>query len=192
MFLNPPAICRRIAAIGVCPGNALRRCGQRGLRLAVMSVMALVWLPASAQELPAGVRFGMGVDDLRTVLPTAEVVRRPERLAGGLAGTWRLADTQVAGLAGSQVFYFAAGQLRRVEFQADTGAVPDGGAAAFDRLLAWGRERYGPERPAQDAVARIAGWSDAGQDLYLRLATQPRASLKLVFSARPPRDDRQL
>lgn len=158
----------------------------------MLAMTVLVSLPANAQQLPAGVHFGMDVDDLRTALPAAEVVRRPERLAGGLAGTWRLADAPFAGLAGSQVFFFTAGQLRRVEFQADTSARPDGGAAAFERLLAWGREHYGPEHPAQDAVSRIAAWSDAEQDLYLRLATLPRPGLKLVFSARPPRDDRQL
>lgn len=157
-----------------------------------MRCCLLVWLfclgmNLGAQPLPPGVQLGVGVDELRQALPSAERVRRPERLAGGLAGNWRLDHGAVAGLPGSQVFFFAGGQLRRVEFTVD--AASD---AAFEQLLAWGRQHYGPERPAQDAVSRYAAWSTADTDIYLRLLTSSRPGLSLVISARPPRDDRAL
>ena len=140
-----------------------------------------------AQPLPAGVRLGMGVDELRQVQPSVERVRRPERLAGGLAGSWRLDHSELASLSGAQLFFFAGGQLRRVEFQVD-----EASDATFERLLAWGRQQYGTERPAQDAVSRYAAWSTVDTDIYLRLLTSSRPGLSLVLSARPPRDDRTL
>lgn len=151
-------------------------------------LLGMAWaVGLHAQPLPPGVQLGMGVDALRQAQPAAEPVRRPERLAGGLAGSWRLDHGQVAGVGGAQIFFFAAGQLRRVEFQVDAA-----GDAAFEQLLAWGRQQYGPERPAQDAVSRYAAWSSADTDIYLRLLTGARGGLSLVISARPPRDDRTL
>ena len=152
-------------------------------------LLALLPLLAAAQGLPPGVRLGIGVDELRRALPTLEAVRRPQRLAGGLAGSWQLDDARVAGLAGAQTFFFAAGALRRVEFVAGAQASPDEGAAAFDAVVAWGRGLYGAERPAQDAFSRYAAWSAPEADVYVRLSMPPRAGLQLVFSARPARDD---
>ncbi len=161
-----------------------------------MAGLALAWNMAAAAQaqsaLPPGVVFGMPVDAVRQALPALDLVRRPQRLAGGLAGSWQLPQTQVAGLSGSQTFFFAGGVLRRVEFSADAQAVADGGAAAFEQLLDWGRTRYGAERPAQDAVSRYAAWSTPGQDVYVRLTSAPHAGLQLVLSARLERDDRAL
>ncbi|WPB58058.1 hypothetical protein [Xylophilus sp. GOD-11R] len=166
---------------------------KRALFAALLAAgLAAVVPAASAQELPPGVRLGMGLAELRQALPALERVRRPQRLAGGLVGAWQVADAQVAGVIGTQTYYLAGGELRRIEFMADTAALPDGGSAAFDAVVAAGRERWGPERPAQDAVSRYAAWSTADIDAYARLLAPPRAALQLVISARPPRDDRQL
>lgn len=140
-----------------------------------------------AQPLQPGVQLGMNVAELRQALPSIEPVHRPERLAGGLSGSWRMENGELAGLTGAQVFFFGGGRLRRVEFQVESAS-----DAAFEQLLAWGRQQYGPERPAQDAVSRYAAWSTPETDIYLRLLTSSRPGLSLVTSARPPRDDRAL
>lgn len=143
-------------------------------------------MAARAQDLPPGVRLGMGVDELRQALPALDLVRRPQKLAGGLAGSWRLASTEIAGLPGSETFFFAAGTLRRIEFVAST----DAGVAAFDRIVAWARGMHGPEQAAENGS--FAAWSSADVDIYVRLAAAPHAAVQLVFSARPARDDRAL
>ncbi|QHJ01645.1 hypothetical protein GT347_20480 [Xylophilus rhododendri] len=134
----------------------------------------------------------MGLHELQSVLPSLERVRRPQRMGGGLVGGWQSSGAQLAGLSGTQTFFLAGGALRRVEFLADTQALADGGAAAFDSLLAWGRGRYGAERVSQDASSRYAAWSDADTDVYVRLLAPPRAGLQLVIGQRPPRDDSNL
>lgn len=68
-----------------------------------------------AQALPPGVRLGMTVDELQAALPAAERVQRPQRLGGGLLGSWRGEPVQMAGLLFEPTFFFAASELRRVE-----------------------------------------------------------------------------
>ncbi len=140
-----------------------------------------------AQELPAGVQLGMSVEALQQALPGLERVTRPQRLAGGLAGWWRW-PAQVAGLPGYQTFFFQAGLLRRVEFFADTRDLPDAGAAAFERIVSWGRSVYGPERAARDSGSSYATWALEDSDVYTQNVTAPQAGVRLVYKARQARD----
>lgn len=144
--------------------------------------------PASqAQDLPAGVQLGMTQEALQQTLPGLERVPRPQRLAGGLAGTWRW-PAMVAGLSGQQTFFFQGGLLRRVEFFADTRYQPDSGNAAFERIVSWGRGQYGPERSARDTGSTYANWALEDSDVYVQNVTAPQAGLRLVYKARQARD----
>lgn len=149
---------------------------------------------ASAQGLPAGVRLGMSAYELQSALPGLERVARPQRLAGGLAGNWRAAPTQMAGLYFEPVYFFAGGQLRRVEWSASAAAEPDQGAAAFESLVAWGRASFGPELGSRDPGSAYAAWVQGDWDVYVQRSSgdgRP-AGLRLVYKARQLKDASQL
>lgn len=148
---------------------------------------------ASAQSLPPGVQLGMSPAELQAVLPDAQRVARPQRLAGGLAGTFRGGHAAIAGLDFEPTFYFAGAELRRVEWMAVTDAQPDHGAAAFDELLAWGRNRFGNELSSRDPGNRYAAWVAGDTDVYAQLVEGGRgASVRLVYKARQLKDASEL
>ena len=148
---------------------------------------------AHAQSLPPGVRLGMTVNELQGALPTVERVARPQRLAGGLAGSWRGAPTQVAGLPFEPTFFFAGGVLQRVEYAAAAQGAPDAGAAAFADIVNWGRERFGRELGSNDPGSAYAAWTDGDTDIYVQHTLDARrASVRLVYKARQLKDGSQL
>jgi len=146
-----------------------------------------------AQELPPGVRLGMTVEELQAALPAAERVQRPQRLAGGLAGTWRAPPSVMAGLAFEPTFYFAGTVLRRVEWVALAQAESDRGAAAFAELVGWGRERFGAEMASRDPGSAYASWVAGEADVYAQHVDDPRrASVRLVYKTRQLKDAGEL
>lgn len=148
---------------------------------------------ASAQSLPPGVQLGMSPAELHAALPDAQRVARPQRLAGGLAGTWRGTPTAIAGLSFQPTFYFAGAELRRVEWLAAADALPDHGAGAFDALLGWGRGRFGGELASNDPGSRYAAWVAGDTDVYAQLVEGERgASVRLVYKARQLKDASEL
>ncbi|MDM0123258.1 hypothetical protein [Variovorax arabinosiphilus] len=135
----------------------------------------------------------MSPAELQAALPDAQRVARPQRLAGGLAGTWRGASTAIAGLTFEPTFYFAGTELRRVEWLADAGALPDHGASAFDALLGWGRGRFGNELASRDPGTRYAAWVAGDTDVYAQLVNGERgASVRLVYKVRQLKDASEL
>ena len=147
----------------------------------------------SAQSLPPGVQLGMSPAELQAALPDAQRVARPQRLAGGLAGTFRGAPTAIAGLDFEPTFYFAGAQLRRVEWAAAADAQPERGAAAFDELVAWGRGRFGNELASRDPGNRYAAWIAGDTDVYAQLVESGRgASVRLVYKSRQLKDASEL
>jgi len=148
--------------------------------------------PAQLRPLPAGVELGMGADALRDAVPGAARVPRPQRLAGGLAGLWRLEPVVIAGLSGAQTFFFSGRELRRVEFVADASDLADGGAAAFGALLAFGRSTYGPETAANDASGSYAAWTQGGLEVYAQRVPTPRATVRWVIKQSEGKDASEL
>eukprot|EP01037_Dinobryon_pediforme_P012575 gene12575-12665_t len=144
------------------------------------------------QPLPAGVELGMGADALREAVPSAARVPRPQRLAGGLAGLWRLEPVVIAGLSGAQTFFFGGRELRRVEFVADASDLADGGAAAFGALLAFGRSTYGPETAANDPSGSYAAWTQGGLEVYAQRVPAPRATVRWVIKQSEGKDASEL
>jgi hypothetical protein len=146
-----------------------------------------------AQALPPGVRLGMTVGELHAALPAAERVQRPQRLGGGLLGSWRAAPVEMAGLAFEPTFFFAASELRRVEYVATTQALPDSGAAAFAAIVQWGRGVFGNELASRDPGSAYAAWVSNDTDVYVQQVSDPRrASVRLVYKARQLRDGSEL
>ncbi|RYF35252.1 MAG: hypothetical protein EOO26_01495 [Comamonadaceae bacterium] len=131
----------------------------------------------------------MTAEALQSAVPDAERVARPQRLAGGLAGTWRGEPTQWAGLPFEPTFFFAGGVLQRVEYVASAQGAPDAGAAAFAELVNWGRERFGRELGSNDPGSAYAAWSEGDTDVYVQHTLDPRrASVRLVYKARQLKD----
>lgn len=162
--------------------------------LALWAVIAGTPIGATAQELPAGVQLGMDAEALRAALPEATRVARPQRLAGGVAGTWhappvRLLDT----LDFEPVFFFGAGRLVRVEYVAAALDTPDRGEAAFAALRDWGRARFGAELATRDPGSEIAAWVDGDTDVYAQRTVDARgATVRLVHRMRVVKDGRAL
>lgn len=147
-----------------------------------------------AQTLPAGVRLGMSSEELRqAALPGLEHLSRPQRLAGGLAGTWRAAPSTIGGVRFEPVYFFAGDQLRRVEWTAATDSQPDLGAGAFAEIVAWGRASFGPELASNDPGSAYAAWVQGECDVYAQRVSEPHhASVRLVYKARQTRDASEL
>jgi hypothetical protein len=146
-----------------------------------------------AQALPEGVRLGMSADELKAALPSAQAVARPQRLSGGLVGSLRGAPALVAGLPLEPTFYFAGGQLRRVEFAASAQAEADAGARAFSEIVQWGRSAFGPELASGDPGSQYAAWVQGRTDVYAQRIQNPQhASVRLVYALRERKDDSQL
>lgn len=147
-----------------------------------------------AQELPPGVALGMTPDGLRAAVPTVERVARPVRIAGGLVGNWRGERAFIAGLLFEPTFYFADGELRRVEWVAQPEADGDRGTAAYAELLAWGRSRFGAEMASRDPGSELASWVAGDADVYAQRIDDARRapSVRLVYKLRQLKDASQL
>jgi hypothetical protein len=146
-----------------------------------------------AQSLPPGVRLGMSADELQAALPAAQRVSRPQRLSGGLVGNWHAAPVEMAGLLFEPTFFFAASELRRVEYVATAQATPDNGASAFAALVQWGRGVFGTELASRDPGTAYAAWVSNDTDVYVQQVSDPRrASVRLVYKARQLRDGSEL
>jgi len=167
--------------------------GRNWLRTLVAAALVLGAIAVHAQALPEGVRLGMSAAELQAALPGLERVARPQRLAGGLSGSWRSNPMVFAGLSFEPVYFFAADQLRRVEWSAATDSQPDLGAAAFAEIVAWGRGSFGPELGSNDPGSAYAAWVQGDVDVYAQRMSDPRhASVRLVYKLRQVRDGSEL
>jgi hypothetical protein len=161
--------------------------------LAASAILAVAAGALHAQALPPGVRLGMSAEELQAALPAAERVQRPQRLTGGLVGSWRAAPVEMAGLVFEPTFFFAASELRRVEFVALAQTTPDSGAAAFGQLVQWGRGVFGTELASRDPGSAYAAWTSGDTDVYVQQVSDPRrASVRLVYKARQLKDGSEL
>ena len=165
---------------GVLPGLfPVRSLMRSSLSNPVRALAAVAFLLAAqavpAQALPPGVRLGMSADELQAALPGAERVPRPQRLAGGLAGHLaRRADA-----AGGVVLRAGVLLRRRRSCGASSGSPrpprrPTWGRRPSPRLVAWGRQRFGPELGSNDPGSAYAAWV-AGRSRRLRPAHQRSA-----------------
>lgn len=161
--------------------------------LSVGAFVGVASVAAHSQSLPPGIHLGMTAQELQAALPAAEPVSRPQRLSGGLLGSWRGEPAPIAGLMFKLTFYFADARLKRVEYDASAQGLPDGGEAAFSALLKWGRGEFGNELTALDPGSTNVSWSSGEFDVLLqRTGDVHRASLRLIYKQRQLRDGSEL
>ncbi|MBO9516026.1 MAG: hypothetical protein J7549_18065 [Variovorax sp.] len=171
----------------------LRALRARASRLLAAGAFACAAAAVHAQALPPDVHLGMTAQELQAALPSVERVPRPARLSGGLLGSWRGEPALMAGMMFKPTFYFAEGQLRRVEYEASAQGLTDGGEAAFSALLNWGRDAFGAELAAVDPGSASAAWSRGELDVVLqRTGDAHRANLRLIYKQRQLRDASEL
>jgi hypothetical protein len=162
----------------------------RGAASTVLVLACLGGLPpaALAQDLPGGVQLGVSAQQLQETVPALRRVPRPAHLAGGLVGAWSGPPVEMAGVALTPTFFFADGQLRRIEYLASPAR-----AGAFDALVAWGRAAWGPELASEAPEGAYATWTHDGIDAYLqRTGSAQRPQVRLVVKQRVVKDDSQL
>jgi hypothetical protein len=158
---------------------------RRGFALACFSLMVST---AHAQVLPGAAELGMTVQQLQQAVPL-RAVPHPAHLAGGLAGSWSGPAIVLAGVALTPTFFFAEGQLRRIEYL----AFPDADAQGYDALLAWGRAAWGPELASEGPEGTYATWSSDTLDAYLqRTGDAHRPQLRLVVKRHMGKDAGEL
>ena len=151
--------------------------------------LVLLATTAHAQALPGGAQLGMTAQALREVVPSLQRVRRPVHMAGGLTGSWRGPVVDIAGVPFAPTFFFAEGELKRVEYLADDRAPANG----YESLLAWGRYTWGPELASQGSEASYATWTSGQVQAYLQQAGgAQRAQLRLVVKLLAARDASEL
>jgi hypothetical protein len=158
-------------------------------RALVPACLALLLSTAQAEVLPGAAQFGMNVQQLHGAVPGLHAVPRPAHLAGGLAGSWTGPATAVAGVAMTPTYFFAEGELRRIEYLASA----DADARAYDALLSWGRTSWGPELASDGPEGAYASWSSDTIDAYLQRTDDARGpQLRLVIKAHAGKDASEL
>jgi hypothetical protein len=143
---------------------------------------------AAPQPLPGGVALGMSLPQLQQALPQLKRVPHPARLAGGLVGAWSADALDASGVSLTPTFYFADGQLQRVEYLARPG-----GPEAFAALIAWARSAWGAELSANEPEGAYASWSSDEADAYLQLTNAAHGGqLRFVVKRRVLKDAGEL
>src|SRR6478609_7145632 len=151
-------------------------------RLLIGAIVALLLSAIShAQSLPDGVELGMTVAQLQQAVGTLKPVPHPIRMAGGLIGSWTSQPVAIAGVEVAPTYFFAGGQLRRVEYLASSPV----DEMSYDAVLAWARGQWGAELSSQSPEGAYATWAQGEVDVYLQRvgSTQP-GQLRLVIKRR--------
>ena len=150
-------------------------------RLLIGAIFALLSATSHAQSLPDGVELGMTVAQLQQAVATLKPVPRPVRMAGGLVGSWTSQAVTIAGIEVAPTYFFANGQLRRIEYLAPSPV----DEMSYDAVLAWARAQWGAELSSQGSEGAYANWAQGDVDAYLQRvgATQP-SQLRLVVKRR--------
>lgn len=167
---------------------SLRSAARRSIAVLATAWVVIASATTDARSLPGGAALRMTVPELQQAQPDLKRVPHPARLAGGLVGSWSAGAIDVAGVPLTPTFYFADGQLERVEYLAR-----EGGPAAFPALLAWARQAWGAELSAADPGGEYASWATEDMDAYLQQASTPSgAQVRLVVKRRVLKDASEL
>jgi hypothetical protein len=161
----------------------------RWRRAVALACLAALLASAHAQALPDAVQLGMTPQQLRQAVPALQPVHRPVRLAGGLVGSWTGPPAALAGVAVAPTYFFADGELRRIEYLAPA----DADGHAYEALLSWGRRTWGPELASQGPEGAYATWNSDAMEVYLqRTGDARRPQLRLVIKATAGKDASEL
>lgn len=154
------------------------------MRLRWLPALAVLWLchtPFASAADPAN-QLGLAESDLLAGPQVPERVTRPDRLASGARGLWRLARTDWGGLPVQQTFYLAQGKVQRIELL----LLPEAaGAGAFERVVATLQTALGPALLAGDVASWVAGGVDVAA---YRTASAQGPQVRVVYKTRELRD----
>jgi hypothetical protein len=156
--------------------------------LAFVIALGAPAIASAAPALPGNVQLGMSIEQLREAVPALVRVPRPQRMAGGLVGSWSAPAIEVAGVQLTPTFYFAGQVLQRIEYAGGAADAPK----AFDALRAWARSRWSQELASQGAEGSYASWATEDADVYLQMTNGERAEVRLVIKRRVLKDGGEL
>ena len=154
------------------------------MRLRRLLALAAVCLCSSvfANVADPATQLGLAESDLLAGPQVPERVTRPDRLASGARGLWRLARTDWGGLPVQQTFYLAQGKVQRIELL----LLPEAaGAGAFERVVATLQTALGPALLAGDVASWVAGGVDVAA---YRTASAQGLQVRVVYKIRELRD----
>jgi hypothetical protein len=150
-------------------------------RLLIGAIVALLCATSRAQSLPDGVELGMSVAQLQQAVGTLKSVPHPARMAGGLVGSWTSRAVAIAGVELAPTYFFATGQLRRIEYLASSPV----DEVSYDAVLAWARKQWGAELSSQSPEGAYANWAQGEVDVYLqRVGGTQSSQIRLVVKRR--------
>jgi hypothetical protein len=152
--------------------------------IAVCAVCAAAAQPV----LPGSAQIGMTAEQLREAVPALKRVARPQRMTGGLVGSWSGPATDIAGVSFTPTYYFSGDVLQRIEYVAS----PGDAAKAFDAVRAWGRANWSSELASQSPEGDYAAWSAQDMNVYLQMTASARPGLRLVLKRRVDKDPSEL
>jgi hypothetical protein len=143
---------------------------------------------SAAQALPGNAQLGMSAEQLHEAIPALKRIAHPARMTGGLLGSWSGPSTDIAGVSFVPTFFFAEGELRRVEYVAQATEA----STAFDAVRAWGRAQWGAELASQNPEGAYATWASDDMDVYLQMTGSQPQQLRLVIKRRLLKDASEL
>lgn len=161
------------------------------MRLRRLLALAAVCLCSSvlASAADPATQLGLAESDLLAGPQVPEHLRRvarPDRLASGARGLWRVARTDWGGLQVQQTFYLAQGKVQRIELLLLPDAAAGGaGPGVFERVVATLQTALGPALLAGDVASWVAGGVDVAA---YRTASAQGLQVRVVYKTRELRD----
>ena len=158
------------------------------MRLRRLLALAAVCLCSSvlASAADPATQLGLAESDLLAGPQVPERVARPDRLASGARGLWRVARTDWGGLQVQQTFYLAQGKVQRIELLLLPDAAAGGaGPGVFERVVATLQTSLGPALLAGDVASWVAGGVDVAA---YRTASAQGLQVRVVYKTRELRD----
>ena len=158
------------------------------MRLRRLLALAAVCLCSSvfANVADPATQLGLAESDLLAGPQVPERVTRPDRLASGARGLWRVARTDWGGLPVQQTFYLAQGKVQRIELLLLPDAAAGGaGPGVFERVVATLQTSLGPALLAGDVASWVAGGVDVAA---YRTASAQGPQVRVVYKTSELRD----
>ena len=154
----------------------------------VFVVCLMIAAPTFAEDMPGGAQLGMSADQLAQSVPSLTKVRRPVRMTGGLVGSWSGSSTEIGGVRMTPTYFFAEGELRRIEYFYESSHT----SADFDALVAWGRGRWGQEVTSYGPRTTYASWAKDDVDAMIQQTEGSPGQLRFIVKERVLKDASQL
>jgi hypothetical protein len=154
---------------------------------------------SSAQTLWRGTKYGMSVQQVRTIVPEAAPPSEPDRLHNGAQELLRVESFELVNEKFSGGFYFLSGKLTQVTLSLARGNNYSTGLTAFNKLVEALRSKYGKEdnRKGSDDLfmkSMNAQWLSGRTNIELTLisTSEDRATLNVAYQVRVGKEAEKL